>query len=155
MFILNIKKLEKNIQFYINEFECFFTIDNNSILYIDCFGKLKKTNDFVIYKFFYETIFGQDKHLIWNFIKDMIDDYTYNLDNSLKLKKNKYSNENIFVPLIKVNEKIHESIIIFYKQIENEKKNDNNAYLFLKDMKTYIYELSIIFSIYKEKVNQK
>ena len=66
MFILNIKKLEKNIQFYINEFECFFTIDNNSILYIDCFGKLKKTNDFVIYKFFYETIFGQDKHLMKN-----------------------------------------------------------------------------------------
>ena len=155
MFILDIKKLEKNIQFYKEEFQSIFIIDETSILYVDCFGKIKKTSDFFINKFFFEKIFGQNKHFIWFLIKDIINEYTYNLDYSLRFIKNEYSNEKIFIPLMEINKKIRNSIIIYHKIIKNEKTDDKNNYLFLKEMETFICDTSIIFSIYEEKVNRK
>lgn len=155
MFIIEIQRIKKDIQFYNNQFKKFFLLDNNNNkIYINCYGEICIRNISFLHNIVYELFGRQDDEYIFNYIQDFINNYTFILDRSLKFNYNDYNSIAIFDPIININKNIIKSINQLSKNdILNEYNTKDN--FFLKAKATYICKLTIIFNIYYHRIINK
>ena len=92
MFIIEIQRIKKDIQFYNNQFKKFFLLDNNNNkIYINCYGEICIRNISFLHNIVYELFGRQYDEYIFNYIQDFINNYTFILDRSLKFNYNDYN----------------------------------------------------------------
>tara|TARA_Y100001970_G_scaffold273651_1_gene372177 strand:- start:3900 stop:4424 length:525 start_codon:yes stop_codon:yes gene_type:complete len=157
MFIVEIQRIKKDIQFYNNQFRKFFLLDNNKKIYINCYGEICIRNTSFLHNMVYELIGGQNDEYIFNYIQDFVDNYTFILDRSLKFKYDEFNSNAIFNPIININKNIIKSLNHLSKgdilNEDNKCNDDNNS--FLKVRSDYIRNLTIIFNIYYHRIVNK